>query len=89
MDRGRAQADQEERPQPTTVVRLAEGIATSPLRRLLILKAEVFQPGWLTRHHSTAFALASRACRQVWWSWIWRAAERGLLEGQPAAQAHV
>ena len=66
-----------ELPQRATVVREAEGIHTPRLRGLLLVRSDILDSGWLTPLQRAHFAVASR---QLWWSWVCRAAARRLLE---------
>ena len=52
------------------------------LKRLLQLRIEILQHGWLTPMDSNQIAVSCRLGRQVWWVWVRRLAARRLRELQ-------
>ena len=68
----------EDRPEADAVVRLVAEIRISHFRKLLIIKTEVLEKGWLTPYGCAGFAGASKPARQAFWGGLWRLAQPEL-----------
>ena len=77
----------EDRPEADAVARPVAEIRITQIRKLLIIKTEVFDKRWLTPYVCAGLAVASKPARQTFWGWVWRLAQQ-QLHRIIAAQSH-
>ena len=66
----------EDRPEADAVARPVAEIRITQIRKLLIIKTEVLDKGWLTPYGCTGLEIASKPARQTFWGWTWRLAQQ-------------
>jgi hypothetical protein len=68
----------EGRPEARVVVRPVAEIRITGFRKLLIIKTEVLDKGWLTVYDCKRIAVVSKPARQTFWGWVCRLAQKEL-----------